>query len=204
MPPLLLYWAVFVESWAPSSRSSTPIFISETHLCLADLYVCVLLTCSRVTTFRTPLERSPLRVSSSPTKYATLILKSREYFVVVLQRPSRVLLTSSRIIWRHFAAICEVSPLCVLPSPNIHVSLALTAGGIVLARLTTRRFCSSFFLGFYFDHSIVRRLCRLDHTKILGDTVELIGFEKAGIFKPGVPALVGDACPVVELLKARL
>ncbi|CAM9212108.1 unnamed protein product [Ectocarpus sp. 12 AP-2014] len=36
----------------------------------------------------------------------------------------------------------------------------------------------------------------LDHTKILGDTVEQIALEKAGIFKPGVPALVGDGCPV--------
>ncbi|CAM9889446.1 unnamed protein product, partial [Ectocarpus fasciculatus] len=36
----------------------------------------------------------------------------------------------------------------------------------------------------------------LDHTKILGDTVEQIALEKAGIFKPGVPALVGDGCPI--------
>ncbi|CBN77676.1 conserved unknown protein [Ectocarpus siliculosus] len=36
----------------------------------------------------------------------------------------------------------------------------------------------------------------LDHTRILGDTVEQIALEKAGIFKPGVPALVGDGCPV--------
>ncbi|CAM9816029.1 unnamed protein product, partial [Ectocarpus sp. 13 AM-2016] len=36
----------------------------------------------------------------------------------------------------------------------------------------------------------------LDHTKILGDTVEQIALEKAGIFKPGVPTLVGDGCPV--------
>jgi dihydrofolate synthase/folylpolyglutamate synthase len=30
----------------------------------------------------------------------------------------------------------------------------------------------------------------LDHTKVLGDTVELIARDKAGIFKPGVPAVV--------------
>lgn len=33
----------------------------------------------------------------------------------------------------------------------------------------------------------------LDHTALLGDTVEAIAAEKAGIFKPGVPALVGES-----------
>ena len=32
----------------------------------------------------------------------------------------------------------------------------------------------------------------LDHTQFLGDTVEKIAFEKAGIIKPKVPALVGE------------
>lgn len=32
----------------------------------------------------------------------------------------------------------------------------------------------------------------LDHTQFLGDTVEKIAFEKAGIIKPNVPALVGE------------
>ena len=32
----------------------------------------------------------------------------------------------------------------------------------------------------------------LDHTQFLGDTVEKIAFEKAGIIKPEVPALVGE------------
>lgn len=33
----------------------------------------------------------------------------------------------------------------------------------------------------------------LDHTQFLGDTLEKIAAEKAGIIKPGVPALVGEA-----------
>ncbi len=32
----------------------------------------------------------------------------------------------------------------------------------------------------------------LDHTEILGDTIEQIAFEKAGIIKPGVPLVVAD------------
>lgn len=32
----------------------------------------------------------------------------------------------------------------------------------------------------------------LDHTQFLGDTVEKIAAEKAGIFKPGIPALLGE------------
>lgn len=35
----------------------------------------------------------------------------------------------------------------------------------------------------------------LEHTKILGDTVELIAAEKAGIIKKNVPVLVGPHCP---------
>lgn len=42
---------------------------------------------------------------------------------------------------------------------------------------------------------------RLDHTRILGDTVEEIAGEKAGIFKPGVPALVGEGCAATEVLQ---
>lgn len=37
----------------------------------------------------------------------------------------------------------------------------------------------------------------LDHTDLLGDTVEQIAFEKAGIIKPGVPVVVGDNPPEV-------
>lgn len=35
----------------------------------------------------------------------------------------------------------------------------------------------------------------LEHTKYLGDTLEAIAFEKAGILKPGVPAGVGETAP---------
>ncbi|MHA7681157.1 bifunctional tetrahydrofolate synthase/dihydrofolate synthase [Cupriavidus sp. PET2-C1] len=35
----------------------------------------------------------------------------------------------------------------------------------------------------------------IDHTSYLGDTREKIGYEKAGIFRPGVPAIVGDPVP---------
>jgi dihydrofolate synthase/folylpolyglutamate synthase len=45
----------------------------------------------------------------------------------------------------------------------------------------------------------------LDHTQLLGDTVEQVAREKAGIFKPGVPAVAhGDQPPgVVEVLRAE-
>lgn len=38
----------------------------------------------------------------------------------------------------------------------------------------------------------------LDHTSILGDTEEAIAKEKAGIFKTGCPALVGEVSPAVK------
>lgn len=50
----------------------------------------------------------------------------------------------------------------------------------------------------------------LDHTDWLGDTRELIGREKAGIFRPGKPAICGDQLPpetvalVAQELGARL
>ncbi|HSN91666.1 MAG TPA: cyanophycin synthetase [Anaeromyxobacteraceae bacterium] len=45
----------------------------------------------------------------------------------------------------------------------------------------------------------------LDHTQLLGDTVESIAREKAGIFKPGVPAVVhGEQPPgALEVLRAE-
>ena len=38
----------------------------------------------------------------------------------------------------------------------------------------------------------------LDHTKQLGDTVDLIARQKAGIMKPGVPCVIGEAQPAVR------
>ena len=44
----------------------------------------------------------------------------------------------------------------------------------------------------------------LDHCDLLGDTLEKIAFEKAGIFKKGVPALVGETRPETEpVFRAR-
>ncbi len=42
----------------------------------------------------------------------------------------------------------------------------------------------------------------IDHVEYLGATLEEIAFEKAGIFKPGVPAVVGDPNPVIRELLA--
>ncbi len=38
----------------------------------------------------------------------------------------------------------------------------------------------------------------LDHTEILGDSVEVIAREKAGILKPGKPVVLGALCPAAE------
>jgi dihydrofolate synthase/folylpolyglutamate synthase len=43
----------------------------------------------------------------------------------------------------------------------------------------------------------------IDHVEFLGATRGAIAFEKAGIFKPGVPAVVGDADPEIRALLAR-
>lgn len=54
------------------------------------------------------------------------------------------------------------------------------------------------------DVSIVTGIA-LDHTDWLGSTREAIGFEKAGIFRPGKPALCGDLDPPPSLTNhARL
>jgi dihydrofolate synthase/folylpolyglutamate synthase len=42
----------------------------------------------------------------------------------------------------------------------------------------------------------------IDHVEYLGATLEEIAFEKAGIFKRGVPAVVGDPDPVIRRLLA--
>jgi dihydrofolate synthase/folylpolyglutamate synthase len=43
----------------------------------------------------------------------------------------------------------------------------------------------------------------LDHTDLLGDTLEAIAREKAGIFKHGVPAIIGDESPAIRELLSR-
>ncbi len=40
----------------------------------------------------------------------------------------------------------------------------------------------------------------LDHTDLLGDTLEAIAREKAGIYKPGIPAVVGEQSPSIRSL----
>ncbi len=42
----------------------------------------------------------------------------------------------------------------------------------------------------------------LDHMELLGDSKEQIASEKAGIFKPGVPAVIGETDPVIRDLLA--
>ncbi|HET7449106.1 MAG TPA: folylpolyglutamate synthase/dihydrofolate synthase family protein [Gaiellaceae bacterium] len=44
----------------------------------------------------------------------------------------------------------------------------------------------------------------VDHTEYLGDTLEQIAAEKAGIFKAGRPAIVGELDPDIRALLARL
>jgi dihydrofolate synthase/folylpolyglutamate synthase len=49
--------------------------------------------------------------------------------------------------------------------------------------------------------SVVTKI-ELDHVKYLGDTLELIAGEKAGIAKPGAPFVIGETRPdIVELLR---
>jgi dihydrofolate synthase/folylpolyglutamate synthase len=43
----------------------------------------------------------------------------------------------------------------------------------------------------------------LDHMDLLGDTLELIAKEKAGIYKPSVPAVVGEPAPAIRDLLAK-
>lgn len=44
----------------------------------------------------------------------------------------------------------------------------------------------------------------IDHVEYLGDTREQIAVEKAGIFKPGRPAVIGERDPAIRSLLARL
>ncbi|NGX48908.1 MAG: Folylpolyglutamate synthase, partial [Candidatus Anoxychlamydiales bacterium] len=41
----------------------------------------------------------------------------------------------------------------------------------------------------------------LDHTNILGDTIDLIAFEKAGIIKPKIPVVIGRKANVEPIIK---
>ena len=43
----------------------------------------------------------------------------------------------------------------------------------------------------------------LDHTDLLGDTLESIAKEKAGIFKAGAPAVIGEPTPAIRDILAR-
>jgi dihydrofolate synthase/folylpolyglutamate synthase len=44
----------------------------------------------------------------------------------------------------------------------------------------------------------------IDHVQYLGDTAEKIAVEKAGVFKPGVPVVIGERDPAIRSLLARL
>jgi dihydrofolate synthase/folylpolyglutamate synthase len=44
----------------------------------------------------------------------------------------------------------------------------------------------------------------LDHQEYLGDTLEKIAFEKAGIIKPGIPVVIGVQEPIVREFLARI
>ena len=52
-----------------------------------------------------------------------------------------------------------------------------------------------------YSYHIYIYILALDHTKILGNTVEEIAQKKAGIFKSNTYALVGPGCPnnVIEV-----
>ncbi len=43
----------------------------------------------------------------------------------------------------------------------------------------------------------------LDHMNLLGDTLEAIAKEKAGIFKAGIPAVIGEPAPAIRELLAK-
>ncbi|MBH69151.1 MAG: bifunctional folylpolyglutamate synthase/dihydrofolate synthase [Rhodospirillaceae bacterium] len=44
----------------------------------------------------------------------------------------------------------------------------------------------------------------MDHEHYLGNTLEKIAFEKSGVLKPGIPAVIGKQCPAaLQVIKAR-
>ena len=53
------------------------------------------------------------------------------------------------------------------------------------------------------DISLITSIC-IDHIDWLGETREAIGYEKAGIFRENVPAVVGDINPPDSLLKSAI
>ena len=69
------------------------------------------------------------------------------------------------------------------PLPTIHYPLPTDAGGVILSIITN--------IG-------------LDHTQFLGDTLEKIAVEKAGIIKEGVPVVVGETQPETEPVFRRI
>ncbi|HSD21647.1 MAG TPA: folylpolyglutamate synthase/dihydrofolate synthase family protein [Anaeromyxobacter sp.] len=83
-----------------------------------------------------------------------------------------------------------------------YFEFATLAGLLLFARARVTAAVVEVGLGGRFDatNAIVPRVTAiaaigLDHTQLLGDTVEQIAFEKAGIFKPGVPAVVHGRQP---------
>lgn len=69
------------------------------------------------------------------------------------------------------------------PLPTTHYPLPSDAGGVILSIITN--------IG-------------LDHTQFLGDTLEKIAGEKAGIIKEGVPVVVGETQPETEPVFRRV
>jgi dihydrofolate synthase/folylpolyglutamate synthase len=93
-----------------------------------------------------------------------------------------------------------------------YFEFATLVGLVHLARERVRVAVVEVGLGGRFDatNAVVPRVTAiarigLDHTQLLGDTVEQIAFEKAGIFKAGVPAVVHARQPpgALETLRAE-
>ncbi len=93
-----------------------------------------------------------------------------------------------------------------------YFEVATLAGFLHFAREGVRAAVVEVGLGGRFDatNAIVSRVAAvarigLDHTQLLGDTVEQIAFEKAGIFKAGVPAVAHAHQPAgaLETLRAE-
>jgi dihydrofolate synthase/folylpolyglutamate synthase len=116
------------------------------------------------------------------------------------------------------AAVAEVRGACPWHEGGgaadrlTYFEFATLVGLLHLAREGVRVAVVEVGLGGRFDatNAIVPRVAAvarigLDHTQLLGDTVEQIAFEKAGIFKAGVPAVVHAHQPpgALETLRAE-